>query len=102
MRLAQPIAGCPVALHRRAEIAMTQHLAIDQTAAASAQVINIYGHSTLLYWWPAWAFGFVFALLNAGQERFLATAEGGKPSWASGGQRSRFRTSSSSTAKCTP
>jgi hypothetical protein len=45
---------------------------------------NIYGHSTLLYWWPAWAFGFVFALLNAGQEKFLATAEGAKPSSALG------------------
>jgi hypothetical protein len=41
-------------------------------------------HSTLLYWWPAWAFGFVFAILNAGQEKFLATAEGGQPSSALG------------------
>jgi hypothetical protein len=72
---------------------MTQQLAIDQTDAATAkavahpvalQEINIYSHSTLLYWWPAWAFGFVFALLNAGQEKFLATAEGGQPSSALG------------------
>ena len=63
-------------------MAMTQQLAIDQADAALAAVphpaalqeINIYSHSTLLYWWPAWAFGFVFAILNAGQEKFLATA----------------------------
>ena len=72
---------------------MTQQLTIDQTDAATVaasphpaalQEINIYSHSTLLYWWPAWAFGFVIALLNAGQEKFLATAEGGQPSSALG------------------
>jgi hypothetical protein len=72
---------------------MTKQLAIDQTDAANGTVladpvalqeISIYSHSTLLYWWPAWAFGFVIALLNAGQERFLATAEGGQPSSALG------------------
>ncbi len=52
--------------------------------AAIAQEIDVYGHSTLLYWWPAWAFGFVFALLNAGQEKFLATAPGAQPSSALG------------------
>ena len=72
---------------------MTQQIAIDQADAATVaavhhpaalQEITIYSHSTLLYWWPAWAFGFVFALLNAGQEKFLATAEGGPPSSALG------------------
>ena len=63
---------------------MTQELAIAQTDAATAQEITVYGHSTLFYWWPAWAFGFLFALLNAGQEKFLATAEGAKPSSALG------------------
>jgi len=48
------------------------------------QEIKIYGHSTLLYWWPAWAFGFLIAGLNAGQERFLATAPGAQPSSALG------------------
>lgn len=51
---------------------------------AALQEISIYSHSTLLYWWPAWAFGFVIALLNAGQERFLATAPGVRPSSALG------------------
>jgi hypothetical protein len=51
---------------------------------AAVQEINVYGHSTLLYWWPAWAFGFVFAALNAGQEKFLATAPGAQPSSALG------------------
>jgi hypothetical protein len=44
---------------------MTQQLAIDQTEAATVtalphpaalQEINVYSHSTLLYWWPGWAF----------------------------------------------
>ena len=42
--------------------------------------IIIYGHTTLFFWWPAWAIGFVFAVLNAGQENFLATALGSRPS----------------------
>jgi len=68
---------------------MTQELTIDPKDAAAAvgslhpaavQEINIYSHSSLLYWWPAWALGFVIAPLNAGQEKFLATAPGGQPS----------------------
>ncbi len=47
---------------------------------APLQELKIYSHSTLLYWWPAWAFGYVAALLNAGQEKFLATSEGARPS----------------------
>src|SRR5437763_2534873 len=83
----------PVAHLNKASNAMTQQLAIDQadTATVAAlphqlalQEINIYSHSTLLYWWPAWAFGFLTAILNAGQEKFLATAEGGQPSSALG------------------
>ena len=68
---------------------MTQQLAIDETvepatpaAAPKAvaqptelQEIKVYGHSTLIYWWPAWAFGYLFALLNVGQEQFSATGE---------------------------
>ncbi len=50
----------------------------------AVQEITVYGHSTLLYWWPAWALGFLSALLNAGQERFLATVEGARPSSALG------------------
>ena len=72
---------------------MTQQLTIDHTDAATVaapphpaalQEVHVYSHSTLLYWWPAWAFGFVIALLNAGQEKFLATAEGTQPSSALG------------------
>jgi hypothetical protein len=72
---------------------MTQQLGIGQTNGAAPatlpntaalQEITIYSHSTLFYWWPAWAFGFVSALLNAGQEKFLATAEGARPSSAIG------------------
>ena len=70
---------------------MTQQLAIDQVDAALVAAVphpaalqEINSHSTLLYWWPAWALGFVFAPLNAGQEKFLATAEGSQPSSALG------------------
>jgi hypothetical protein len=52
--------------------------------AAAVQQIRIYGHSNLLYWWPAWAVGFLFALLNAGQEQFLVTVPGSQPSSALG------------------
>ena len=72
---------------------MTQQLMIDRTDTGGSealshtavqQQITIYSHSTLLYWWPAWVFGLVIALLNAGQEKFLATAPGARPSSALG------------------
>src|SRR5262245_2327335 len=55
--------------------AMTHDVAINDevpsekelaAAAAAARVpeVFVYSHSTLVYWWPAWAFGFVFAFLN--------------------------------------
>lgn len=49
-----------------------------------SQELKIYSHSTLLYWWPAWAFGYAAALLNAAQETFLATTPGARPSSAVG------------------
>src|ERR1700730_3062147 len=72
---------------------MTEQLTIEQTDAATAaamphpaalQEINIFSHSTLLYWWPAWAFGFLIALLNARQPRVLAGALAAQPSSALG------------------
>ena len=72
---------------------MTDQLTIDHAAAATISAppheaaleeIKIYSHSTLLYWWPAWVTGFVIAVLNAGQERLLATAPGAAPSSALG------------------
>jgi hypothetical protein len=68
--------------HRIQETDAATNAALVQPAAL--QEIKIYSHSTLLYWWPAWAFGFLFALLNAGLEQFLATAEGNGPSSALG------------------
>jgi len=50
--------------HRIQETDAATNAALVQPAAL--QEIKIYSHSTLLYWWPAWAFGFLFALLNAG------------------------------------
>ncbi len=69
---------------------MTHQLTIGQPDAeaspqtAALREIVIYGHSTLFFWWPAWAVGFVIAILNAGQEKFLATAPGSQPSSALG------------------
>ena len=45
----------------------TVSAAVDAAAhPVGLQEINVYGHSTLLYWWPAWAFGFLIALLLFG------------------------------------
>jgi hypothetical protein len=69
---------------------MTQQLTIIKEDAApishpaAPQEIVIYGHSTLFFWWPAWALGFIIAAFNAGQEKFLATPEGAQPSSALG------------------
>ena len=69
---------------------MTDQLTIERTKGAvrplpaTLREVIIYGHSTLFFWWPAWAIGFVIAVLNAGQERFLATAPGSQPSSALG------------------
>jgi hypothetical protein len=52
--------------------------------SAAHQEITVYGHSTLLYWWPAWAFGFLCALVNAGQEAFLVSQPGAQASSALG------------------
>jgi hypothetical protein len=38
--------------------------------------IRVYSHSTIFYWWPAWAFGFLCAVFNLGQERSVVTAQG--------------------------
>jgi hypothetical protein len=71
---------------------MTDQLTLDTAVpavsarrpAAPLEEMKIYSHSTLLYWWPAWVIGFIIALLNAGQERLLATAIGSPPSSALG------------------
>ena len=64
---------------------MTKQLAIDQTDSAFAGALphatqQEISHSPLLYWWPPWTFGFLLPFLNAGQEKFLATGPGAKPS----------------------
>jgi hypothetical protein len=59
---------------------MTDHALSNRSIHATAptstnlnsQQVNIYSHSTLLYWWPAWTFGFVVGLLNLAQEHFLS------------------------------
>lgn len=56
----------------------------SKLAPVGQQEIIVYGHTTLFFWWPAWVFGFVIAGLNAGQEKFLATAPGAQPSSALG------------------
>lgn len=69
---------------REAELDKSEVSSTLEVPDAAQKEIKIYSHSTLFYWWPAWAFGFVGALLNAGQEQFLATAEGTRPSSAVG------------------
>jgi hypothetical protein len=64
---------------------MSDELATSRTiafaTAPSPQEIFIYSHSTLLYWWPAWVLGFVFALTDATREKLTQT---GQPSSALG------------------
>src|SRR3954452_4005880 len=49
---------------------MANQAIMDEKALAKAAAevrtpqVFVYGHSTLFYWWPAWAFGFFFALLE--------------------------------------
>src|SRR5215468_1207851 len=52
--------------------------ASNSTEAVNSQQVNIYSHSTLLYWWPAWTFGFVVGLLNLSQERLLSSDQHAK------------------------
>jgi hypothetical protein len=64
---------------------VTQYIAIDQTEGTVAEALphaaqQEIRHSPLFYWWPAWAFGFVLPLLNAGPEKILATAPEAEPS----------------------
>jgi hypothetical protein len=62
--------------------------AIEGPATSARQLVQqeiiVFSHSTLLYWWPAWVFGYVIAVLNAGQEKFLATPVGSQQSSALG------------------
>lgn len=37
--------------------------------------IRIYSHSTLLYWWPAWAFGLIIGIIDASQQHLVTTEQ---------------------------
>jgi hypothetical protein len=69
---------------------MTHQVTIDREIATSAapaiivQEIRIYSHSTLFYWWPAWVFGFIIALISAGKEEFSSINQGDQASSALG------------------
>jgi hypothetical protein len=39
-------------------------LPIEPKAPLSQRQLRIYGHSSLLYWWPVWALGYVMAFLT--------------------------------------
>jgi hypothetical protein len=54
---------------------LSNRLASTSTEAVNSHQVNVYSHSTLVYWWPAWVFGFLVGLLNLGQERFLPSDE---------------------------
>lgn len=63
---------------------MTHDVAADgvtveevQTVAGTLRVpqITVYNHSTMFYWWPAWAFGLLIALVKEGSDRFLPISE---------------------------
>jgi hypothetical protein len=47
-----------------------EEIATSSSLPLAKQEIKIYSHSTVFYWWPAWVFGFVIALVSAGQDEF--------------------------------
>jgi hypothetical protein len=59
--------------------ALTNELNVQAVPEARAMVripqVRVYRHSTMFYWWPAWAFGFAIALINEGQERIHTISE---------------------------
>lgn len=62
---------------QEASVASTDAAAVATThRLADPREVRIYSHSPLVYWWPAWAFGYGIALLNVGQEEFMARAAG--------------------------
>ena len=40
--------------------------------SVAPQEITIVSHSTLFYWWPVWALGFILALLSAFENQVMA------------------------------
>jgi hypothetical protein len=58
---------------------LTSELNVKAVPAARAAVrirqVRVYRHSTMFYWWPAWAFGFAIALFNEGQQGIHTISE---------------------------
>jgi len=75
-----PLVTDQLAAHR--DVTILEEPVIGSREVARIPEIRVYSHSTIFYWWPAWAFGFLAALVNMGQERAMVTAQGeqtGKP-----------------------
>jgi hypothetical protein len=56
---------------------------ISPNETASGRIepeIRIYSHSTLFYWWPAWALGLIIGTLNSGQDTFAPSVNNDLPS----------------------
>ena len=59
-----PAAGAPVAAPPRAETSRQKQVSLWQSfflGMTKPGELPIYHHSSLFYWWPVWAFGFLFA-----------------------------------------
>ena len=52
------------------------HAADDEIRAAAVDEIKLIGHSNLVYWWPAWAVGYVMAFLSYMQGRSITVEPG--------------------------
>lgn len=50
---------------------------LSAAAAAATPEIRIYGHSTLLYWWPVWVIGFAMAALTYAEGSHAALVPAG-------------------------
>src|SRR5437868_7790722 len=48
--------------------------------------IIVYRHTTLFYWWPVWAFGFIMAIITYFSDQHMAIVPAGTlPAKATGG-----------------
>jgi hypothetical protein len=62
----QPVAAAPVAVAPIAAQPAPEHAPAHPPHAPpeAPEEVRIYGHTTLFYWWPVWAVGYLMALLT--------------------------------------
>jgi hypothetical protein len=49
------------------DVTIIEEPVVGSHEVARIPEVRVFSHSTLFYWWPAWLFGFVIALVSVGQ-----------------------------------